>query len=193
MKWKSIFIATLALLAPFSEGMHADNSNDLRVTAKVIEQRYCYGDNDLFTVSLRLDVNVANARGMPLTLKTPLVPWVIRVANSLKEAKAGHFLYEDSWSHLYPGDYKPADKTLEIAPGKSVVLHPGLGLVGRYNPAFSSPKTVSAGSYALVVTLEPEIERSDEALTQGTVRSITSEPFMIQVPRRPHVVKCDNR
>jgi len=59
----------------------------LRVRARVVEQKYCRGDADIFTVSLELELEIENPSGTPVQLLWPMVPWVGKVASGVADAE----------------------------------------------------------------------------------------------------------
>jgi hypothetical protein len=168
---------------------HADKPNPLRTRAYVVEQRYCRADADLFTVSLRLDVEVSNASKTPTYVRPTMIPWVGKVAATIADAQSGHYLYEITGSH-YPRGSSSSGR-LRIAPRKSVMLHTGYDLVARYNAEFSYPKSLSPGSYAIVLVLKPETQPPSRGQRSRIVESLTTEPFLIEVPKHPKLVNCE--
>jgi len=154
----------------------------------VAVRRYCHGDADLYTLSLGLDVKVFNASKTPLYVRESMIPWVAKVAASLSNAQAGHFLYEITQSH-FPQQSKPSGRLI-VKPGKSVTLHTDYGLVARYDSSFSYPKSISAGKFAIVFVLRPETELAGEAHNTSDVESLTTEPLLIEVPAHPKVTSC---
>jgi hypothetical protein len=157
--------------------------------ASIIEQRYCRGDADLFTVSLKLSVEVVNSSTTPVYLLWPMVPMDGKVAANPVEARAERFLYEITASH-YPQDVTHFNR-LKIEPGKKVTLQTGYDLVARHDSAFSYPKSLSAGTYSLVLMLGPEEEPPAQMAGPDTVKSITTEPFVVEVPAHPKLVSCE--
>src|SRR6202051_1770684 len=65
-------------------------------TARIVQQKYCSADADLFTVSLKIEIEVKNSSKTSLYLLWPMVPWVSKVASGVGEAESGHFLYEQT-------------------------------------------------------------------------------------------------
>lgn len=164
-------------------------SNMVRAKARVVEQKYCRGDADLFTVSLRLKVEVFNSSETPVYLLWPMVPLVGKVASSVGDAEAGRFLYEQTASH-YPQEVTRFER-LKIDPGKSVTVQTGYDLIARHDPAFSYPKSLFAGTYALVLVVRPEEEPPTQMEGPDTLKSITTEPFVVEVPTNPKLVRCE--
>ena len=161
------------------------------ITAKVsiLQERYCRADADVFTVSLKLKLEVTNSSDATLQLLWPMAPWVGKVAFSMEEAESGHFLFEQTASH-YPQESMHFER-LKVEPGKKVTLQSGYDLVGRHDPAFSLAKSVSAGSYGLVLVLRPEEEPTSELRGPETVQSITTDPFLVRVPSNPKLTVCE--
>lgn len=155
----------------------------------IVQQSYCRGDADLFTVSLKLKLEAVNSSERPVYVLWPMVPLVGKVAGSVEEAQAGHFLYEMTASH-YPQNITRFER-LKIEPGKKVTVQTGYDLVARHDPAFSYPKSVAAGSYAVVLVLRPEEEPPTQMAGADTLKSLTTEPFTVEVPATPNIVNCD--
>ncbi len=158
------------------------------VTASILQEKYCRADADVFTVSLKLKLEVMNSSDATVQLLWPMVPWVAKVASSVGEAESGRFLYEQTASH-YPQEPIHFDQ-LKIEPGKKVTVHSGYDLVARHNPAFSLPKSVSAGSYGVVLVLRPEEEPPNQLQSLDTLQSLTTDPFVVRVPSHPKLAGC---
>lgn len=161
----------------------------ITATVSIVQQSYWRGDADLFTVSLKLKLEVVNSSKVPVYLLWPMVPVVGKVASNIAGAAAGRFLYESAWTR-YPQDVIRFDR-LKIEPGKKITLQATYGLIARHDPTFSYPKSVSTGSYAVVLVLRPEEEPPAQMEGPDTVKSITTEPFVVKVPTHPKVVSCE--
>jgi|SRR5579862_974102 len=161
------------------------------VTAKVsiLQEKYCRADADVFTVSLKLKLEVTNSSDATVQLLWPMVPWVAKVASTVEEAESGRFLYEQTASH-YPQEPVHFDQ-LKIEPGKKIRVQSGYALVARHDPAFSLPKSVSAGSYGVILVLKPEEEPSAQLQGPETLQSITTDPFLVRVPSNPKLTVCE--
>lgn len=166
-------------------------SNMLRAKVRVVEQRYCRGDADAFTVSLGLEIEIENPSKTLVHLLWPMVPWVGKVASSVGDAEAGRFLYEQTASHYPQG--RTRFERLKLEPGKKVSKRSEYYLIARHNAAFSLPKSVSPGTYAVVLTLSPEEEPPTRMEGPDTMKSITTEPFVVEVPVDPKLVSCAPR
>jgi hypothetical protein len=164
-------------------------TNMVRAKVHVVEQKYCRGDADAFTVSLGLEIEIENPSKTVVHVLWPMVPWVGKVASSVGDAEAGRFLYEQTASH-YPQRRTPFER-LKLEPGKNVSKRGQYYLVARHNAAFSLPKSVAPGTYAVVLTLSPEEEPPTRIQGPDTVKSITTEPFVVEVPADPKLVSCE--
>jgi len=179
------------VLGPSGQQRHRVGTGPIRAKAQVAEQKYCSGDADLFTVSLKLDVEVSNPARETIILAPTMIPWVARVAVTVKDAELGRFLYEIIWSH-YPQSPTLGDR-VSIDPGKTATLRTVYGLVAKYDPAFTYPKTLSTGSsYAIVLVLKPETTQPSQKAVPRPVESVTTDPFLINVPRHPPMVDCEH-
>lgn len=161
------------------------------ISAKVsiLQEKYCRADADVFTVSLKLKLEVTNSSDATVQLLWPMVPWVGKVASSVDDAESGRFLYEQTASH-YPQEPIRFDH-LKIEPGKSVTVQSGYDLIARHDPAFSLPKSVSAGSYGVILVLKPEEQPPTKLQGLGTLQSITTDPFVVHVPNQPTLAACE--
>lgn len=182
-----VFLFGNIVLIRAQEGIRAGREPVL-AKASIIRQGYCRGDADLFTVSLKLSLKIANSSKTPVYLLWPMVPMVGKVAASTTEAEAGRFLYEITASH-YPQAVTSFNR-LKIEPGKVVTLQTGYDLVARRDPGFSYPKSLSAGTYSLILVLGPE-EEPPAQMQGSTLRSITTEPLVVEVPADPKLVSCE--
>jgi hypothetical protein len=166
------------------------NRDPITTRVSILRQSYCRGDADLFTVSLKLKLQAANSSKTPVYVLWPMVPWVGKVAVSPGDAKAGRFLYEITASH-YPQEVTRFDR-LKIEPGEKVTLQTGYDLIARHDPAFSYPKSLSAGAYTLVLVLSPEEEPPVQMEGPDTLTTITTEPFVVEVSAHPKLVNCES-
>jgi hypothetical protein len=166
----------------------AHDAQMVRVKARIIEESYCRADNDLFTVSVKLALEVSNLSKEPLDIKKTMIPWVAKVASSLTDAQSGHFIFELTQSH-YPQSNKTSE-SIRIAPGKSITLSTGYDFVARYNPAFSYPKSLAPGEYGIVLVLKPEFESPGQSENSHVIETLDTEPFLLEVKANPKVENC---
>jgi hypothetical protein len=164
-------------------------SNTLRVRARVTEEKYCRGDANAFTVSLGLEIEIENPSRTPVYVLWPMVPWVGKVASNLGDAEAERFLYQQTASHYPQGQTR--FERLKIEPGKKVSKRSEYYLIARHDPTFSLPKSVSAGTYALVLVLRPEEEPPTQMQGPDTPQGLMTEPFVVEVPTHPKLVSCE--
>jgi hypothetical protein len=86
------------------------------VKARVVEQKYCRGDADVFTVWFGLELEIENPSTTPVHLLWPMVSWVGKVASSVGNAEAGRFLYEQTATY-YPQGQRRFER-LKLEPSK---------------------------------------------------------------------------
>jgi len=137
-----------------------------------------------------VDVELFNTATTPIYLPKSMVPLRTKVAESIAEALAGHYLFEVSWSRIFPGDYQPTHGRLRIDPGKSLVIHSGFDLFARYDSSFSYPKSVAPGNYAVVLILGPEMVSPSEDREAQMIGKLETKPIFVRVPDKPHVTDC---
>lgn len=185
-----LFAISLLSLSPTALGQGPAN---VTAHAKVLRESFCYADADVFTVSLALQITISNSSSKPVQFSSALVPYVGRVASNREEARRDIYLYELVWSH-YPTDENNRSR-IRIDPGKSLVLLTGYDLLARYKRENELSKTVSPGSYALQLVFRPEFVAKTHRSTQTNdlteVDSITTEPFVFEVPDKPRVENCE--
>lgn len=174
--------------ALFNAGVQADDARLVSVKARIVKQSYCRADADLFTVSLKLAINIVNSAKEPIYIKKSMIPWVARVASTETDAKNSKFIFEITQSH-YPQSNKLTD-SVRVSPGKSFTLYTGYDFVARYNPAFSYAKSLGPGNYAIVLVLKPEMESPDQRENSNVIDSLTTEPFLLEVKQDHSVVDC---
>lgn len=184
----AIFLLSLTLNL-VGQQVQQPESSVVGVKAHVVKQKYCRGDADAFTVSFDVEMVIENSSEKPVYLLWPLVPWVGKVASSISDAEAGRFLYEQSASH-YPQEQIHFER-LKLEPGKKVSKRGEYYLIARHDPAFSLPKSVSAGTYGLVLVLRPEEEPPAELHGPETLQSVTTDPFLVRLPSRPKLTVCE--
>jgi hypothetical protein len=183
-----VFLLSHLMFSLSGQQAQQTKSNMVRAKARVVEQNYCSGDADAFTVSLSLEIEIENPSKMPLHLLWPLVPLVGKVASSVGDAEAGRFLYEQTARHYPQG--KTGFERLKLEPGKKVSKRSGYYLVARHDAAFSLPGSVSPGRYAVVLVFNPEEVPPTQMAGPDTVKSITTEAFLVEVPADPKLVSC---
>ena len=186
-----ILLSLFLAMAPVLSNQQSQEDQRLRAAVQIVEQKYCRADADLFTVSLKLRVEVSNPSTSPILMRTPLVPYIAKVSSNIVDAESGRILYEITQSH-YPQNARPS-KTARIGAGKTITLHTGYDFVARYRSAFSYPQSLSAGTFAVILVLKPELESGEEKARESVVDSLTTEPFILEVEENPKVVSCDYR
>lgn len=183
-----VFLLSGLMLNLSGQQAQQPESNMLHAKARVVEQKYCRGDADAFTVSLRIKIDIENSSKTPVHLLWPMVPWVGKVASSIGDAEAGQFLYEQTASH-YPQS-QTRFELLRLEPGKTVSKRSAYYLIARYDTSFPLPRSVSPGRYAVFLVFNPEEVPPAKTVGPDTVKSITTEPFVVEVPAHPKLVTC---
>jgi len=184
-----VFLLSGLMLSLSGQQAQQPESNMVRAKARVVEQKYCRGDADAFTVSLRLEIEIENPSKTPAHLLWPMVPWVGKVASSVGDAEAGRFLYEQTASHYPQGQTR--FERLKLEPGKKVSKRSEYYLIARHDAAFSLPKSVSPGTYAVVLVLSQEEEPPTQMEGPDTLKSLTTQPFVVEVQAQPKLVNCE--
>ncbi len=164
-------------------------ASEIWAKVRLAQEKYCRADADLFTVSLKLEVDVSNSSTEVVFLPPRMIPWVAKVAASVRDAKSGHFLYEITASH-YPLDSPPGAK-VRVNQGKTVTIHTGYDLIAKYDPAFPYPKALHAGSYAIIFVLAPEMVQPSASEVPEVLESLATDPFLIRIPEHPNVTDCE--
>lgn len=137
-----------------------------------------------------LNVTVINVSKDALFFKKSMIPWVTKVARKIPDAQSGRFMFEMSGSHYSdPKHLLPSD-AMWVDPGKSVTFQSGCSVVARYDPTFYVPESISAGTYALVLELAPEIQPPNESKSPLEIERLTIEPFAFEVEKNPHLITC---
>jgi hypothetical protein len=162
----------------------------IKAEARVLGQRYCGGDADLFTVALDLEIRVTNNSKGILYLRSDMVQSSIRVAPDLEAARRGSYMYEsDSGMSVWSGDHKfPPVREVRILPGRTAIFRVGSAVIAKYNPDFSLPGTVPPGRYALQVLLRPEKEFPH--FNHPELKSLTVDPMAFEIKEDPHPTRC---
>jgi hypothetical protein len=162
----------------------------IKAAARVVGQRYCEGDADLFTVILDFEIQLFNTSKDTLFLRSDMVQRFIRVASDLEAARRGSYMYESGGGmSVWSGDHKfPPVREIRVLPGRSVSLRVGGWVVARYKSDFSYPGTVPPGRYALQLLLQPEKEfpRFDHP----ELKSLIVDPVAFEIKEDPHPTQC---
>jgi hypothetical protein len=189
-------IALLLSLPSFAQqnpsAASADWSQDsaIKAEARVVSERYCEGDAGLFTVDLNFEIQISNNSKDTLFLRSDMVQSATRVAPDTEAARRGRYMYESgSGMSIWAADYKlPAVREIIILPGNSSNFLVDGGVVARYDPKFSSPKTVPPGRYAVQLLLRPEKEFPHFNHTE--LKSLAVDPVAIEIDEHPQVIRC---
>lgn len=184
-----VFLLSGLMFSLPSQQPKPPESDVVRAKARVVEQKYCRGDADAFTVSLVVEIDIENSSKTSVHLLWPMVPWVGKVASSIGDAEAGRFLYEQTASHYL--QHQTRFELLRFEPGKTVSKRSEYYLIARYDAAFSLPGSVAPGRYAVVLVFNPEEVPPAQMAGPDTVKSITTEPFIVEVPTHPKLVSCE--
>lgn len=100
----------------FGVRTQAQDNQAVVAKARIVDQSYCRADADLFTVSLKLAIDVVNSSKESIYVKKSMIPWVAKVASSTTDAQSGRFMFEITQSH-YPQNSKNSE-SVRVAPGK---------------------------------------------------------------------------
>jgi hypothetical protein len=186
-------LAKIVLLSvAFIQTMSGQSSHVLRVNGLVVQQNYCYGDDDVFTVPLELKIVITNVSKRAYHITSDLAPVAGRVAVNVAEAQRGHYIAE--WNPTrYPKDENKNHPTVSIGPGHSTLLHIGYAVVARFNASPSIPGTVPPGRYVLQLDLRTEkgfAEGSIEDDAKGRIVSLKTEPISFWIPAKVNPTEC---
>jgi hypothetical protein len=162
----------------------------IKTQARIVRQRYCEGDADLFTVALDFEIEVSNNSKDTLFLRSDMVQSSTRIGPDLEAARRGSYAYESgAGTPVWSGDHKfPPVREIRILPGRSASLRIGGGVLARYKPDFSYPRTVPPGRYALQLLLRPEKEFP--RLNHPELKSLTVDPIAFEIKEDPHPTQC---
>jgi hypothetical protein len=188
-----LVLMLVAMQHPLIARSFATEVGQFRAEVRVSGQEYCSGDADLYTVSVKVDVEVFNTSAVPIYIPKSIVPLAGKVAGSIAEADAGHYLFEESGSQIFAGNYQPVKGRIQINPGRSQIIHMSYGLFARYDSLFSYPKSLAPGSYAVVLVLGPEMLLPSEAGDPQMILKLETRPFLVSVPEKPQVIHCGKR
>lgn len=162
----------------------------VKAEARVVGQRYCEGDADLFTIALDFEIQVTNKSKRTLYFRSDMVQAFVRVASDLEAANQGKYMYESgSGIIVFSADHRfPPVREIRILPGRSASLKVGGGVVARYKPDFLFPNTVPPGRYALQLLLQPEKDFPHFHHTE--LKSLIVNPVAFEVAEDSHPTKC---
>jgi hypothetical protein len=162
----------------------------VKAEARVVGQRYCEGDADLFTVALDFEIQVTNKSKRTLYIRSDMVQAIIRVASDLEAATQGKYMYESGGGvKVWSADHKfPPVREIRILPGRSASFRVGGVVVARYKPDFLYPTTVPPGRYALQLLLQPE--KDFPHFDHAELKSLVVNPVAFEVAEDPHPMQC---
>jgi hypothetical protein len=185
------FLAICAFL--LSGSAPAQSGRVYRAVVQVINQNYCYGDDEVFTVSLDLRIKVVNSARTTLFFASDMVPYSGKVAKSTDAVRAGHYIQEWTPSRYLTEPPPRKAHRIEVKPGHSFVLRVKYGVPGRYRVTPPIAGTLPVGKYALQLRLQPE-DLSRLARRSGTrgveLDSLTTEPVLFEIPQGVTATDC---
>jgi hypothetical protein len=188
-KLLALWVVFAGLMSIDAAHIPAKKTGAVRAIVRVLQQHYCSGDAEVFTASLKLDVELQNILDRPIAFRDDLVPTVARVSRSFAAAEAGKFDYQDAWTRYAQSE--PKIQWREIAPGRSVTLHTTYALVARYKDEPSIPGTLPPGSYVAQLEFQPEYQNvKGNRSTRTNVESFSTEPFAIKIPDSVSPEQC---
>lgn len=135
-----------SFLAPLCV-LQADVIKGVIPVAHIRGQTYCYGDADVFTVSLALDIEITNKSLVAIYVnELNLIPYVGRLAATLQDAQSGKYLFELTGTHIYPSNYVFRNRVVRVKPGESITIPSGYDILARYKTEARIGNTVSSGT-----------------------------------------------
>ena len=170
----------------------AGQAKDVKALVQIIDQKYCYGDSEIFAVSMLLEVTAINSSSKSIYFRSDMDVVYWKMASSLKEACNGKFFQTISPTS-YPGPNQKTGRKIRVKPGRSVVLRLWHSVFGRHDVTPEIPGSVPPGAYVLQVLLRPRMsppEKERKRALREELKSITPEPFLFQVPKEPTITSC---
>ena len=170
----------------------AGQGKDVKALVQIIDQEYCYGDSEIFSVSMLLEVTVINSSSKSIYFRSDMGVVYWKMASSLKEAHNGKFFQTISPT-FYPGPNQKPGRKIRVKPGRSVVLRLWHSVFGRHDVTPEIPGSVPSGAYVLQILLRPRMsppEKERKRALREELKSITPEPFLFQVPKEPKITRC---
>lgn len=190
MRQITIISIIVLVFQPLASGQSVQHA--LRVKGHVTRQSYCYGDADVFTVPMNLDIQVTNISKQRYFLTSDVAPVAAHVAGSVEQAQNGVYVAE-WYPTRYPKDTVESHTSLSLAPGRSTVLHIAYAVVARFKTSPSIPGTISPGKYVLQLDLKTEngfAESAQDDDTNGRVVSLKTEPIVFEIPQGVKPEQC---
>jgi len=182
----------------------------LKVTGKVISQAYCYGDNQVFTASMKIGLVFLNTSERPVILSRKMnPPNVTRVAATLAAAKQENFEHQTAGTAAYGHVVEPVFGTrpdpkrfLVLAPGRSYRTEVTSGVIARFGNAGNIPGSVKPGRHFLQLrvdtwpypTVGPEtvqsVKRVWSAFGDLSTGEVWTNFFPFSIPDHVRPVDC---
>ena len=184
----------LALFGLAPPSALAKKGKKVKALVQIIDQEYCYADHELFLVSLFLEITVINSSSKPIYFKSDFEVGTWRIAENLKEAHSGNF-FQDISPTMYPGPIPKLGRKIRVEPKHFVVFRIRHSVFGRYNATPEIPGSVPAGAFALQIVIysnsyKPPSKKKRKKTLIEELPSITTEPFLFQVPKDPKINRC---
>jgi hypothetical protein len=177
----------------------------IKVSAKLEEQSYCPGDNETFSVHLKLRLRFVNHSDERLIIfrKTGDDWYDIQVAKSTSDISDKRYEYDPNTDWFSDVQHAPEDvdlrkKFVVLIPGESFENETTVSVIASFDPRHPVVGTVKPGQHVLELQLvtwtyldSPEAtrvrwERNGRLFSQN----LTTEPVEFEFPHDPSFRNC---
>jgi hypothetical protein len=183
------------------------DSKPLKLTVKVVDQKYCTGDADLDGLRINVRLVYINTSNRPLILyKGSNLISRIMISNSLAKIEAGRYEVDSSVTQLtagggqcFNGTVPPSRCFVILPPASSYEVQGTIGILVIRDYGRKIAGAVGSGEHVVQVQVStwPNSEALAEKLHRRWERSgclwygpITSEPLTFTVQKQREVVDC---
>jgi hypothetical protein len=176
----------------------------LKAVPMLINERYCYGDAEVFSVWLTLRVKYTNHTDQKLILDRGIgQAWYgVKVARNLEDLLAGRYEYNPNidWTESRQEKLKsdsPGGHFIVLAPGETFQSEINAAVIAQYENPKNLAGAITPGSHVLQLELSAWGRAEDASkfakswrkfgdLVTGVIRT---EPLEIKIPSAPNVEK----
>jgi hypothetical protein len=203
-----LLLTVIPILLTASVSLPTKDDQPLRVIPELIGKRYCYGDAEVFSIWLKLQVKYVNRTDKTLILDKEIgKAWYgVKVARNLEDLESGTYEYNPNIDWLFSDKDKLPDWPSPDSPGPDfAILTPGqtfeseidTWVVAQYENPKKFPGSIRPGVHVLQMELSAwnhpgevsAFEKSWRKFGNLVTGVIKTEPLEIRVPSNPKVEK----
>jgi hypothetical protein len=201
-----ILLGSIPVLCAVAVPDQSNAEQGLKAVPVLVNERYCYGDAEVFVVWLKLSVKYTNRTNQKLILDKGIgKAWYsVKVARNLEDLSAGRYEYNPNIDWMTDSSHQEKLRSDSLG-GDFIVMSPGdmfqsetnASVVAQYENPKNFAGAIRPGSHVLQLDLSAWGRAEDASTFAKSWRKfgelltgvIRTEPLEIKVPSAPNVEK----